>query len=76
MAGGPSQRHTDLHNGTQLWDLRMLKELWANTQVCTDSHKAGPKAETSHVPIHKGSRESERIHELRDWLWQVRTDSA
>ena len=43
---GSSQRNTDLHDGTQLRYLRMLKELWANAQVCTDSHKARPKAES------------------------------
>ena len=53
---GPGQRDTDLHGCTQLRYLRMLKELRANSQVGTDSHKAWPKAEPSHVPLHKGAR--------------------
>ena len=61
---GPSQRDTDLHDGAQLRYLRMLKELRANSQVCTDSHKAWPKAEPSHVPLHEGARKGERALEL------------
>ena len=53
---GPCQRDTDLHNGSQLRYLRMLKELRTNSQVGTGSHKAWLKAEPSHAPLHKGAR--------------------
>ena len=61
---GPGQRDTDLRNGSQLRYLRMLKELRTNPQMGTDGHKAGPKAEPSHIPLHKGARKGERVLKL------------
>ena len=61
---GSSQRDTDLHDGTQLRYLRMLKELRANAQVSTDSQKARPKAKSSHVPLHERARKGERVRKL------------
>ena len=45
-----------LRGPAQLRYLRMLEELRANSQVGTNSHKAWPIAEPSHVPLHKGAK--------------------
>ena len=41
-------------------NLRMLKELRADSKLSTDSHEAWPKAEPSHVPLNEGARRGER----------------
>ena len=48
---GPGQRDAELHDGAQFRNLRMLKELRADSKLSTDSYEAWPKAEPSHVPL-------------------------
>ena len=53
---GPGERDADLHDGAQFRDLRMLKEVRADSKLSTDSHEAWPKAEPSHVPLNEETR--------------------
>ena len=62
---GPGQRDTGLHDSTQLRHLRVLKELWTNLQVGTNSSKVRPKAEPRHVPLHKGARKGAGTQTLK-----------
>ena len=42
---GHQQGNPDLDNAAQLWDLRMLQELWADPAVGACNHQARPEAE-------------------------------